>query len=274
MEYVASSTDGISLRYEMHGAGVPALVFVHGWSCDRRYWKKQLDHFAQEYQVVALDLAGHGESGFGRQAWTMPAFGEDVVAVVEKLGLKEMVLIGHSMGGDVIVETARLIPDRVQGLVWVDTYRTLGKSLTEKEIEEFLAPFRADFVEATRTFVRQMFIPSSDKALVDWVVRDMSTAPPEAALKTLEQAITFGREILKGLRELKKAPIVAINPDYRPTDVEALGRYGVELVTMSGVGHFPMMEDPDTFNRLLAKAIEEFSETNVTNTDPDASRPA
>ena len=83
MKRVTTSTDGIPLSYEVHGTGLPALVFVHGWSCDRTYWSKQLDHFAQKYQVVALDLAGHGESGFGREAWTMSAFGSDVVAVVE-----------------------------------------------------------------------------------------------------------------------------------------------------------------------------------------------
>jgi pimeloyl-ACP methyl ester carboxylesterase len=56
--------------------------------------------------VVAIDLAGHGESGVGRKAWTMPTFGDDLVAVVERLALADAVLIGHSMGGDVIVEAA------------------------------------------------------------------------------------------------------------------------------------------------------------------------
>ncbi len=272
MRYVAASADGIPLCYEVHGTGRPALVFVHGWSCDRRYWNKQLDHFAQRYQVVVLDLAGHGESGLGRRAWTMPAFGQDVVAVVEKLGLKEAVLIGHSMGGDVIVEAARLIPAPVRGLVWADTYRTLGKPLTESEVEAFLAPFRVDFVEKTRKFVREMFIPTSNQALVDWVVADMSAAPPEVALETIEKAITFDREILTGLRELK-APVGAINPDYRPTDVEALQRYGIKFLLMKGVGHFLMMEDPNTFNRLLGKVIEEFLESSLSEKRPGQSRP-
>lgn len=261
MKYVTISTDGIPLCYEVHGAGVPALVFVHGWSCDRGYWNRQLDHFARKYQVVTLDLAGHGESGLGRKAWTMPAFGRDVVAVVEKLGLEQTVLVGHSMGGDVIVEAARLMPDRVAGLVWVDTYNTLGKPRDREEVEKFMAPFRADFVTKVRKFVREMFVSSSDQALVDWVATDMSAAPPEVAVLALEETITFDREILTGLRDLK-VPIVAINSDYWPTDVEALQRYGVKVVLMSGVGHFLMMEDPGTFNRLLGEVIEEFRGIN------------
>jgi pimeloyl-ACP methyl ester carboxylesterase len=63
--------------------------------------------------------------------------------------------------------------------------------------------------------------------------------------------------ILAGLRELT-TPVVAINPDARSTDTEALRRHGVETVLMSGVGHFLMMENPDQFNRLLGEVIEEF----------------
>jgi pimeloyl-ACP methyl ester carboxylesterase len=243
--------------YEVHGAGAPALVFVHGWSCDRSYWNRQLDYFAGRYQVVAIDLAGHGESGVGRQAWTMPAFGDDVVAVAEKQGLQDMVLIGHSMGGDVIVEAALHLPGRVAGLVWADVYNTLGEPRADDVIQGFLAPFRQDFVAATRDLVRRMFVPSSDADLVEWVAADMSAAPPEIALDAMEHAISNDPAILAGLRELT-APVVAINPDYRPTDSEALQRHGVQTVLMSGVGHFLMMEDSHTFNRLLSETIEEF----------------
>jgi len=257
MKDVAVSPDGIPVCYEVHGTGAPALVFVHGWSCDRTYWSNQLGYFAERCQVVAMDLAGHGESGVGRQAWTMPAFGDDVMAVVEKLGLKEMVLIGHSMGGDVIVEAALHLAGRVVGLVWADVYSSLGEPRTREQIEQFRAPFRVDFVTATRALARRFFEPSSDAVLADWVAADMSAAPPEIAVDALEHAISNDRAILDGLRELT-APVVAINPEYRPTDVDALRRHGVRTVLMSGVGHFLMMEDPDTFNRLLSEAIEGF----------------
>ena len=71
---VVRSGDGIPLAFEVHGAGAPALVFVHGWSCDRSYWRGQLRPLAARYQTVAVDLAGHGGSGMGRRAWTMAAF--------------------------------------------------------------------------------------------------------------------------------------------------------------------------------------------------------
>lgn len=136
---VARAPDGIPLSFEVHGSGTPALVLVHGWSCDRRYWRGQLDAFADRHQVVAVDLAGHGESGGGRQRWTMAAFGDDVAAVVRHLRLGDVVLVGHSMGGDVAVETALRLGGQVLGVVWADTYDTLGDPPTREELEEFVA---------------------------------------------------------------------------------------------------------------------------------------
>src|SRR5438128_7790136 len=103
----AHSTDGVPIHYTVSGAGEPALVFVHGWAIDGRYWDAQVPVFARTHRVVTLDLAGHGRSGRDRQDWTVAAFGQDVRAVVEALHLSKVVLIGHSMSGNVILEAAR-----------------------------------------------------------------------------------------------------------------------------------------------------------------------
>jgi pimeloyl-ACP methyl ester carboxylesterase len=254
------SADGVPIRFDVRGKGDPALVFVHGWSCDRGYWRAQLDAFAERHQVVALDLAGHGESGAERADYTMPAFGEDVVAVVNQLGLGPMVLVGHSMGGDVIVEAALRLGTRVIGLVWVDVYRSLGRPPESlEEAAAAVAPFRTDFAASTRRFVESMFLPTSSPDLVRRVVDDMAAAPPHVALSAMGHAFTCEPSIVAALRRVK-APLVAINPDYRPSDVEALRRHGVrDVVVMPGVAHFLMMEDPGAFNRVLAETVAGFA---------------
>ena len=232
---------------------------MHGWSCDRGYWREQLGHFSERYQVVTIDLAGHGESGVGRAAWTMPAFGDDVVAVVEQLALPQIVLVGHSMGGDVILDAALKLADRTVGLVWVDVYRSLGEPpRSPEQIEQFMAPFRDDFVAATSDFVQRRLLPGAAEELVEWVAGDMSAAPRAIALDALRHAIDNDDAVLAGLRELE-APLVAINPGHLPTDVEALRRHGVRTKLLSNVSHFPMLEDPDGFNRALDETIEEFA---------------
>jgi pimeloyl-ACP methyl ester carboxylesterase len=166
-----------------------------------------------------------------------------------------MVLVGHSMGGDVIVEAARRLPGRVAGLVWIDVYRSLTETAVDgTAVAEFLAPFEADFVTATRDFVRRLFIPGSPPRLVEWVAADMSAAPPRVAVNAMRHAVSNEPAARAGLREMA-LPTVAINPDDGRTDTGALRRYGVQTVLMPGVGHFPMMEDPETFNGLLATAL-------------------
>jgi pimeloyl-ACP methyl ester carboxylesterase len=85
----------------------------------------------------------------------------------------------------------------------------------------------------------------------------MSAAPPEIALAVMEHAIGNDRHIRARLAQLT-APVVAINAGNWPTDTDGLRRHGVSATSMPGAGLFLMMEDPDTFNRLLTEAIEGF----------------
>lgn len=251
------SPDGVRIAYETHGSGdanAPALIFVHGWSCDRSYWKNQLAAFSGDYQVVAVDLAGHGESGLDRKSWSIPAFGADVAAVVKQLGLGHVILIGHSMGGDVIAEAARRLPGRVVGMIWVDVYKQLGAGRTPESVQAFADKLRLDFADSTRAFVRKFFVPGSDPALVERIANDMSSAPPDVAIPSLIAAQSYSRQMPHTLDELK-LPGVAIDPDNEPTNVPSLRRHGFDVIIMPGVGHFLFLEDPARFDGLLRTAI-------------------
>jgi pimeloyl-ACP methyl ester carboxylesterase len=103
-----------------------------------------------------------------------------------------------------------------------------------------------------------MFGPDGDPRLLEWVAADMAAAPPEVALDAMEHAIGNDSRI-PALLERLPVPLVAINPASRSTDAEALGRYGVKVVAMPGVGHFLMLEDPATFNRLLGEVVAGFT---------------
>jgi pimeloyl-ACP methyl ester carboxylesterase len=252
---VARSKDGVAIRYESTGHGEPALVLVHCWSCDRHLWDGVVPRLARDRQVVTLDLAGHGESGRNRKDWTIPAFGEDVRAVVEALGLKKVVLVGHSMGGPVILEAARLLPGRVVGLVPVDTGLDVEKANTPEEVAGFLAPFEKDYRATAEGFTRQyMFTPKSDPAVIARVAAKNASAPPEIAIPCLRA--TLGYDARPTLREVR-VPAHAVNADQFPTNVEANRRHfaSYDVTLMTGVGHYLMLEDPARFSELLAGAV-------------------
>ncbi len=79
----------------------------------RTFWNRKVDVLTERYGVVAMDLGGHGESGTGRGDWNLPASGDDVVAVIEAVGARDVALVGHSMGGDGIVFAARYAAVRI-----------------------------------------------------------------------------------------------------------------------------------------------------------------
>ena len=171
-----------------------AVVLVHGWAGNRRYWDNQVDHIAERNLVVAVDLGGHGESALGRADWNLVAFGDDVRPVVDEVGARKVALVGHSMGGDAIVHAARKLGDRLGGLVWVDAFRSLGNEpeSTPAQAEGFLAPFRADFGAAVAQFVRGMFPATADPELVDRIATDMTTTPLEVAMSSLARRARLG----------------------------------------------------------------------------------
>ena len=254
----APSADEVPIRFTVEGGGEPALVFVHGWCCDRSYWKNQVPFFVESHKVVAIDLAGHGESGLERADWTLEMFAADVVAVVDQLGLDRVILIGHSMGGPVIMETARLIPDRVVGLIGVDTYQDFERELSEGQKKQFVMGFRMDFVGTTKGFVKMMFPADADTNLVNEIATDMASAPPEVGIGAMESLLDFKPvELLKEVR----VPVRCINSDIFPTNVEANKSHAesFDVKYMKGRGHFLMLEDPDTFNELLAETIAELT---------------
>jgi pimeloyl-ACP methyl ester carboxylesterase len=253
-----SSANGAGIVYEVHGdsAGKPELVLVHCWSCDRGYWYAQVEELAKVHRVVTVDLAGHGDSYPGsRNDFTTEAFGGDVAAVVGDLGWERVILVGHSMGGGVVVEAARQLPGKVRGLVWVDAFhRVGGPESPQAEVDAFFAPFDSNFVEQTRSFVQSMFPPDADSAVMHRVALDMSAAPPAVAMSAIRNAFTYDAQLARRLTELR-LPVVAINAALFPTDSTSMADHGVQVVIMPEVGHFLMMEAPAEFNTLLVDAI-------------------
>ncbi len=256
---IAVSKDGTPISYEISGTGEPTLVFVHGWSCDARYWRAQAPVFSKKYRVVFLDLAGHGNSGMSRTKYTMGAFGEDVRAVAEATGSHSVILIGHSMGGSVIAEAARLMPDRVIGLIGIDTLENIEYPMTREELKKMIDPLEKDFQAGTRQFVQVMISPEASPQLREWILSDMSAAPPRVALSAMNEMMTqyITGEAAK-IFEAIRMPVVTVNGDLWPVNHEANRRHmlSFEAIVLKGTGHFLMMNRPDDFNRALEKAIQ------------------
>lgn len=260
---VVPSKDGTPISYEVYGAGEPMLVFVHGWSCDGRYWREQVKPFSKKHSVVVVDLAGHGHSGSVRSDYTMKSFGEDVRAVTEAAGGGRVILIGHSMGGSVIAEAARLMPDRVIGLIGVDTFANIEYPMTREKFDEMVAPMEKDFPAGSRQFVAGMISSQTDPKLRDWILADMSSAPPAVALSATRgmMSLYIAGDAARNFEEIH-VPVFCVNGDLWPIDYEVNRRHMVsfDAIVLKETDHFLMMTRTKEFNKALEKAIKRISD--------------
>jgi pimeloyl-ACP methyl ester carboxylesterase len=257
--HVVPSKDGTPISYEIYGVGEPSLVFVHGWSCDARYWRAQLPHFSKNHRVVVLDLAGHGHSGSTRSRYTMKSFGEDVQAVTEATDSRRIILIGHSMGGSVIAEAARLMPNRVIGLIGIDTLENIEYPMTREELDQMMAPLAKDFRTGSRQFVKPMILPSTDPQLREWILSDMSAAAPAVALSAMNEMMSqyITKEAAAIFDEIR-IPVITVNGDLWPINYEANRRhmFSFNAIVLKEADHFLMIDRKEEFNNALEKAID------------------
>lgn len=248
--------DGVTIVYSAAGAGEPALVFVHGGMANRDFWDGQLSALAGRHRVIALDLPGHGESGQVRKKWGMTEFGADVRAVTDAEKLKKIVLFGNSLGGPVAVEAALLLPGRAIGVVGVDTFQALeeGGAQDAEALRQRAEAFRKDYRGSLKQMLRMLFHPDADPELLADAERRMSGTTPEAAYGMLMSVV--GYSTAAAARKLT-VPLRAINGDLYPTDVAGVRavKPDFQVAVMKHIGHYPMLERPDEFNRLVAEVV-------------------
>jgi pimeloyl-ACP methyl ester carboxylesterase len=185
----------------------------------------------------------------------MQAFGEDVAAVVHKIGGENVILVGHSMGGPVAIEAAELLGDNVIGIVGVDAFYTPLKYLeTTAQVDELTKPFKEDFKGAMEQFVRHMFTPEADPDIITSIVNQMSNANQDMAIRaTYEINRWHTRNVPTSLDKFSKK---LRNINAAPTGKETALHKSVLLIP--GVGHFVAQVKPDEFNEALNRLISEF----------------
>jgi pimeloyl-ACP methyl ester carboxylesterase len=254
--------DGLNLVCEVRGRGDTALLFLHGWCGDREYWKNQVGPFAADYRVVTLDQAGHGESGKDRKAWTTDSLAGDVAAVVKDLGLKRVIIVGHSMGGSIGLLAAKRLPGTVVGVIGVDTLPNAEFKLPDEVSKPLLDGFEKDFKGTIRSGFAGMLHEKTDADVKKWIMTRAEAQDPKMAVPLMRDL--FGLDQKKLLREAR-VPVRCINSAggyqfFTPTAVDVNKKYAdYDAVTIADVGHYPMLEKPDEFNRKLRDVLKGFA---------------
>jgi pimeloyl-ACP methyl ester carboxylesterase len=252
------AADGLSIACDVRGKGDTALVLLHGWGGDREYWKNQADAFAADYTVVTVDQAGHGASGKDRKAWTVEALADDVAAVVKELGLKRVVLVGHSMGGSVALRAAKKLPGTAVAVVGVDTLQDAETKRPEELVKSLIAGLEKDFKGTVGGMAAGLLPEKVDPKLKAWIGEKAATRDPAVQIALITDLFAF--DLKTALKEAG-VPVRCINsaggfPFYTPTAVETNKKYAdFDAVTIPDVGHYPMLEKPKEFNDKLRDVL-------------------
>ena len=250
----ATAPDGLPIAYTVHGEGEPTLVLIHGWLCNQDFWAEQVPFFSERGAVVTLDLGGHGVSGTDRSGWPLMDFGADVKAVVEELELHQVILIGHSLGGPVALEAARLMPERTIAVIAVDSLHNADAELEPDQRAAYLQAMNEDFPGYCDDMVTGMFQEGAEENLVEWVTNEMCSKPSEMAITIFAQYAEY--DMASALAAVDM-PVRSLNADKWPTEVEINQKYNEEYdaVIIPETGHFLMMDASDEFNEALAHVI-------------------
>ncbi|UCA57825.1 alpha/beta hydrolase [Chryseobacterium rhizoplanae] len=258
MEKYAVSSDGQKIHYRESGSRNTAVILVHGWLGNTEWWDDQQKYLTPNYHVVQIDLAGHGKSDSSRETWTSSQYADDIKAVADAIDAPEIILVGHSMSGAYVLEASLKIP-KVKALVLIDTLKDLDESFTDEQVEQILSIYRSDFKHAVENILPQyLFVEQTPPAIRERVQQEFLQNDAEKAINALKPLYTTD---FRKVAEQVQVPVIAINSDASPTNLEGNRKYlkDYNYVTITGVGHYPMLENPEEFNSILNKVLQKLA---------------
>lgn len=250
--------DGHRVYYETSGEGDPAVVFIHGWTCDSTFWQAQRDAVNKKHRAIVLDLPGHGRSDKPELTYDLPLFSRAVRAVLDAAKADRVVLVGHSMGAGVMRQVYADQPERVVALVSVDG--TLLNNPPEsliKQVTDWANTMRGDSgLEVRRKFVESMFNGATTPELRKQIVTTMLAVPEHVAANAILNALTSK---LWQNPEPVNVPVLAINKANKDDRVRRNYEQSydkLEYHELDNTSHFLQMEAPERFNPILLEFLE------------------
>ena len=252
--------DGAWVRYNVIGGG-PPVVLVHGWLSSSRIWEPLARRLAQRFTVYSLDLVGFGESDKPASGYGVRNGSRLLYAFCAHFGLARASVIGHDLGGSMVVKLAADHPDLVGRVVLVsvpadDDQIDLPTPLWLATLP-VVGPLFYALGRAARP-VRKMWMRpfvADPEDLTDDLVDDAGRSTPAAAARTLtisRREISRGR-LVRQAGIIKMPMLVVSGEEDQIVDPHSVGAWAgsvqrAEICLMDGCGHAPMIERPAEFN--------------------------
>jgi len=261
---VFTTPDGVRLYYQVRGSGKP-LLFLHGWTMCSRVWRYQVEWFAGDYQVITLDLRGHGKSESPNGDYSFQILAQDINYFIEGLQLKELTLIGWSLAVSLILQLCDSHLSNIDSLVLVDgtpvfvANETFPHGLPYPVVKRMIKLVDADFTQALGAFYDLLLTESEVKMENRDEIWDLLTNEDYLPRQEVARALLLSlyNEDLRGKIETITVPTLLMHGGQDKICLPEAARYmkdhlkHVEMITLPEAGHAPFLTQADIFNQKL-----------------------
>jgi non-heme chloroperoxidase len=255
------TSDGIRIHYLEAGSGRP-IVFIPGWTMPAWIWQKQMDEFAKKYHVIAVDPRSQGESDKPTYGHLPETRARDYKELVDRLGLKQPVLVGWSMAcGELIKYAEQFGSDNVSSYVLVDG---LLSAKLSPEVFAMMSGWMNDLQQDRRKqadgFVRSMFKkPQSEDYLKSLI--DASVEVPADTAAVLIYDMIAVKDFSAGLTRANRPMLFVYQSGSQQSADFVKSKLGdkVRLERFDGDGHALFVDDPEKFNRVVEEFVQSIS---------------
>jgi 3-oxoadipate enol-lactonase len=255
--------NGVKLAYEVTDWRAPWsgqqrwIVFVHGLHSSSQHWIHQVPVFASEFRILAMDLRGHGESATTDDGYGIGDYTDDVVALMEHVGVEDAHVVGGSAGGFIAQQLALRLPAVVKSVVLTGTAAQVPASFSPDALEQGVRERGVN--DFFLDFARQdTFAPTVDENVYRFVMDLMLSAGEDLILQRIRQGLDY-----QGLADAAsvQCPALVVTGEHDGTFPVALSVELWEalpkgqLSIIPDCGHIPQLECPDEYTRILQRFI-------------------
>lgn len=249
-------------RYHVQDSGgdLPVVVLSHGFLMDHEMFVPQVAALRDRYRVITWDQRHHGQTHASDEAFTINDIAEDLAAILDHLGIDQVTLGGFSFGGWISTRFALKFPDRVRGLVILDSYERMEAPETKAAYQQFrdVVVDQGFSDEIVATFVQLLFHPDFESSY--WVAKWRGRSPMSRAF--VYDAM-FSRDDINGRLGEITCPALVIHGEANPAnppevaeELTALLGNAEPLFIVPGAGHTSNLEQPEAVNTRLLEFLD------------------
>jgi pimeloyl-ACP methyl ester carboxylesterase len=252
----------IDVAWFVIGRGDP-MILIHGLADDHRAWRKIVPYLCMDHRVLLYDFRGHGQTSFGDADGTLRQLSEDLVALLDAIGLERATLVGFSLGGTIAMRAAIDHPSRFDRLVAVATSSRVGSTAAAwyRERVELVRRRDASLPQTLERDTRDVYFNAPSEFEAGLTIRRQSTADPRGYGNACDAMAGLNSQPLDPELSKIQAPTLVIAADRdqhcppRAAEIIAAGIPGSHLEVIEGSGHPIPVEKPEAVATLIRQEL-------------------